>query len=399
MLDSPNSPNSPKVPPPVSLPAVRIPLSNPCFDTAEEASLLETLRSGWVSTASPVVRQFEARLTAHFDTTDTVATNCGTAALHLAMIALGLGLGDEVILPALTFIATANPVRYVGATPVFADIDPTTLGLTVETVTPLVTPNTRAIVAVHLMGLPCAIEPLVAFCERRGIALIEDAAEALGATINGRPVGTFGQYGALSFNGNKTITTGSGGALLCHDGRQARWLRALSAQHRLLESDEIEHVGLGYNYRMNALQAALGMVQWDKLPQFVARRMDIAARYQAAFSDCSFGQLLWLDPVTTGATASYWLSCFAVNEPGHRMPLIGHLRRHGIEARPLFKPLPMQLPYADCFAPGYEQAVAMWQRVVCIPSSPQMSEAEQDEVAAVIADYFARCESGLFSMS
>jgi perosamine synthetase len=376
---------------------IHIPLSNPWFDPAEEAALLETLRSGWVSTASPVVRQFEARLTAHFITTDTVATNCGTAALHLAMIALGLGPGDEVIVPALTFVASVNPVRYVGATPVFADIDPTTLGLTVATVARVVTPKTKAIVAVHLMGMPCDIAPLAEFCRQHGIALIEDAAEALGATVGGQPVGTFGQFGALSFNGNKTITTGSGGALLCRSGQQAQWLRGLSAQNRLLGSDEIEHVGLGYNYRMNALQAALGLVQWDKLPQFVARRMAIAARYQAAWATASFGRMVWRDPVASGATACYWLSCFVVDDPAHRLPLIAYLQRHGIEARPLFKPLPMQLPFAECHAPDMTHATDRWQRVVCIPSSPQMTDAEQDEVIACLEGYFAQCISSVFS--
>lgn len=384
-------------------PPITIPLSTPWFDDREEQRVLQTLRSGWVSTASPVVQQFEQAFAQTLGCAHTVATNSGTAALHLALKASGVGPGDEVIVPALTFTASVNPVLYVGATPVFADVEADTLGLSVRTVQPRLTSRTRAVVAVHLFGMAADVVGLRTWCQANQLLLLEDAAEALGTTIDGQAVGTFGQLGTFSFNGNKVITTGSGGAIACPDEALAARMRALSAQDRLLGTDELEHVGVGFNYRMNALQAALGLAQLEKLTAFVARRTAIALFYRRELAECA--PVLWPE-ADSGVAPSCWLSCLLVPRAEQRLPLIHALRLQGIESRPFFKPLPLQPHFQPYLTEqqraggpvdhAFATAVALWQRGVCIPSSPQLADADLERVVAAIRQFFKQTPGSFY---
>jgi dTDP-4-amino-4,6-dideoxygalactose transaminase len=379
----------------------RIPLSNPYFDADDAAAVMATLQSGWVSTASPQVTAFEEMLAYRLGSPAVVATNSGTAALHLALRAMSLGHGQGVWLPALTFAATANPVFYCGAQPHFADIELAYLGVSVDSLeqahhraTRTGAPLPVGVMIAHLYGLPCPMPQLMAWAQAHGLWVIEDAAEALGAVANGQAMGTVAQLGAFSFNGNKVMTTGSGGALACHSAEQAKWLRGLSAQARVLGSPELEHGDIGHNYRMNALQAALGQSQLTKVDAFIARRQNIALRYQQALADQAdhVRVLTWQGGTHPTDRASYWLSMLYCREASWRLPLIELLQSRGIESRPLFKPLVLQSAYrgtaelAD--APKhYPNALWAWQHGLCLPSSPQMSDAEQDEVIAVIKQW------------
>jgi perosamine synthetase len=377
---------------------IRIPLSAPQFGAEEEQALLAVLRSGWVSTASPVVRQFEMALAGWLGVKDGVALNSGTAALHIALQLLGIGVGDEVLVPALSFIATVNPVRYVGATPVFADVEPDTLAVSPATLTPLLTEKTKAVIVTHLFGLSAHMPELMAWAEKHNLWVIEDAAEALGSTVNNAAgvsqfAGTFGHIGCFSFNGNKTLTTGSGGFLVSNVFEERLpEARGLSAQSRTLSSEEIEHDGVGHNYRMNALQAALGLSQLPRLQGMVEQRQAIALRYHQVFSEAQeqAGSLYYLNEQQHGQAPSYWLSCLRLNKAKQRQPLIRHARGLGLEFRPIFKPLPLLKPYfQEAKNPDslWPNALAAWQTGVCLPSSHWLSEAEQAEVNICILNF------------
>jgi perosamine synthetase len=377
-------------------PRARIPLSAPLFNEADKRAVLDTLQEGWVSTAAPIVRRFEEAMGAYFEEADSVALNSGTAALHVALQAAGIGPGDEVIVPALTFVATVNPVRYLGATPVFADVDAKTLGLSVQTVLPKLTSKTKAIIATHLFGLVCEIDQLALMAQAQGIILIEDASEALGSRLYHQKVGIFGDFGCFSFNGNKTLTTGSGGLLLANNPLYPEeMLRGWTAQARVLGSEEIEHEDIGYNYRMNAMQAALGLSQLQRLEAFIAARQWIAKRYAEALnSSTDQARVLYMDPETSGQLPSYWLTCLLLQNPEKRLPLIQAANNHGIELRPFFKPIPLLAPYQAFADPhpetAYPNALQLWQTGINLPSSHWLPESDQDYVIDFIRNWLAQ---------
>lgn len=380
-----------------------IPLSAPQFTEADIASVAATLQSGWVSTAAPVVRDFESAMAKWLDVPDAIALNSGTAALHLALRLAGVGQGDEVIVPALSFIATVNPVMYVGATPVFADVDPDTLGLSASTVLPCLTSKTKAIIVTHLFGLAAAMEPICALARERGIPVIEDAAEALGTTLQHasgeqRFVGSFGDFGCFSFNGNKTFTTGSGGLLVSKHpveahGNWPRRGRALSAQARVLNTEEIEHEAIGHNYRMNAMQAALGVSQLPRLDAMLRARRDIAFRYWQALHEApGIEAVYWLDELNHGQWPSYWLSCMRLRDASQRLPLLRYAKEKGIELRPFFKPLPLLTPFLNSASArnAFPVAEQCWQHGVCLPSSHWLGQADQEYVIETIRNGLAQ---------
>lgn len=378
-----------------TLPAIRIPLSAPAFTQADRDAVDEALRSGWVSTAAPSVKAFEAAFASFTQSPQAAATNAGTAALHLALKAVGVGSkengGDEVIVPALSFIATVNPVRYLGATPVFADVERATFGLSRATVEPLITPKTKAIIATHLFGFAADVPDLRQLADERGLWLIEDAAEALGTTISSqnenKPVGSWGHLGCFSFNGNKTLTTGSGGMVVGQNPEHLRLIRSWSAQDRVLDTPEIEHASVGFNCRMNGLQAVLGSSQLNRLNELLACRKAIAQRYFEGLKETSGLNFCYLQQETQ-QSPTYWLSTLMVADEAHRLPLIMAARTQGIECRPVFKPLPYQPPYAAFNQNTYPNADWLWRHGVCLPSSATLTPAEQTEVVALLRSYF-----------
>jgi perosamine synthetase len=275
-----------------------IPFARPDFDDAERRAMGEVLASGWVS-QGPRVERFEQLFAARVGAAEGVATTSCTTALHLALILAGVGPGDEVICPSYTFIATANAIVYAGATPVFADIDPETWNIDPADALSRITPRTKAIIPVHQVGLAADLDAFGPAIER-GIALVEDAACAIGATYRGRPVGSHGHLACWSFHPRKTISTGEGGMLTTNDpvgAERARRLRSFGASisdHARHQANGVvyeEYRELGYNYRMTDLQAAIGIEQLAKLDPLLARRRQIAARYDDAFGSLPGVQL------------------------------------------------------------------------------------------------------------
>jgi dTDP-4-amino-4,6-dideoxygalactose transaminase len=271
-----------------------IPLARPRFGEAEEKAVAEVLRSGWVA-QGPTTAAFETEFAAAIGVPCAIATSSCTTGLHLAVVAAGIGPGDEVILPSYTFPATANVVIYAGATPVLVDVERDTLNIDLAAVHSAITPRTRAVIGVHLFGCPCAARELADLCEEKGLTFIEDAACAIGTEVAGRRAGGFGKIACFSLHARKILSTGEGGMLTTSDARLAELLVSLRTHgaDRSAEAREAEgaapsaphHVRLGFNYRLSDIQAAVGRVQLKHLEEFLTEREEAAGRYDEAFRD------------------------------------------------------------------------------------------------------------------
>jgi perosamine synthetase len=266
-------------------PAVRrVPLAKPYFDEREEELVLEVLRSGRLS-LGPTIERFEELIAERVGAPYAAAMSSATAGLHLLVHIAGIGPGDEVITSPLSFASSANCFLFEGATPVFADVDRATWNLDPDAVDAAITERTKAVVAVDMFGYPCELEPLMELCERRGLTLIEDSAEALGAEYKGGPIGSHGPPGVFGFYPNKQIATGEGGVVTTHSEEQWRLLRSLRNQGRSYEGGGwFSHVRLGFNYRWTDLQAAVGIAQLEKLDRMLALRSEAASRYAELLS-------------------------------------------------------------------------------------------------------------------
>ena len=256
----------------------QIPLSAPWIDGREEELVVETLRSGQLS-LGPMIDRFEEALAARAGAPRVAAVSSGTAGLHLCMRLAGIEPGDEVVTTPFSFVASANCALYEGATPVFADIDPDTLNLDPAAVEAAITPRTKAILPVHIFGYPAELAELEAIAERHGLAIVEDACEALGAEYRGRPIGSSGHPAVFAFYPNKQMTTGEGGAVAVGSEEEWALLKSLSNQGRSDSGEWLTHARLGYNYRLDDLSAALGLAQLERLDEILAARAEVARRY------------------------------------------------------------------------------------------------------------------------
>ncbi|HEX8026494.1 MAG TPA: DegT/DnrJ/EryC1/StrS family aminotransferase [Candidatus Limnocylindrales bacterium] len=372
----------------------RIPLAEPSIGGNAREYLEECLRSNYVSSVGPFVTRFEEAFAAAVGARFAVACSTGTAAIHLALAALDVEPGADVLLPSLTFVASANPIQYVGAKPVFVDSEPTTLnldpGLVVEELDRRARAGQRqpaAIEVVELVGHPADIEPLMVAAERYGIPVIEDASEAVGATYvggrhDGRHVGTIGRLGCFSFNGNKLITTGGGGMVVTDDEALARRVRHLSTQARL-PGLAYDHDEVGYNYRLSNLASALGLAQLEQLDELLAGR-----RANAAFYDGVAAELPGLEPAprVPWARSSYWLYTARLSPDARidRDGLLTALAAAGIEGRPIWTPLHLTKLYRDAPRIGGEVAETIFRQAVSLPSSSNLGDAGRARVAAVL---------------
>ncbi|OIQ09847.1 putative pyridoxal phosphate-dependent aminotransferase EpsN [Moorella thermoacetica] len=324
---------------------IKIPLDWPNISELERDYILKALASGYVSSAGPLVREFEQRFAAYLGIGHAVAVVNGTAGLHLALKLLGIGPGDEVIVPALTFIATVNPVVYAGARPVVVDVDPRTWNIDPAAIEKAITKHTRAIIPVHLYGNPADMDAILGLAREYGLYVIEDATEALGSTYKGKKAGTFGHIGVFSFNGNKIITTGGGGMLVTEDPEVARRARILVNQGREPGETEYEHKEIGFNYRLTNLQAALGLAQLERLPEFLATKRRNAAIYCRDLYNVL--GISWQQELPE-AESNWWLFSILVDKKKYgldKLELMQYLRKEGIQIRPLFKPLNWQQCY------------------------------------------------------
>lgn len=314
------------------------PVAQPVFGKDETRFVLDCLDSSWISSSGKYIDQFEVEFANLTKTRYAVSTSNGTAAIHLALLALGIGPGDEVIVPALSFVATANAVKYVGATPIFVDITPGTWTIDPLLIEKKITPRTRALLPVHLYGYPTAMKQITQLAQEFKLAVIEDAAEAHGAMYRGKPVGGLGDIGCFSFYGNKIITTGEGGMIVTNSKNIANKIRLLK-NHGMSKNRKYYHPVLGYNYRMINVQAAIGLAQLRKITKFLKKRQEIARLYRKYLADIPGlifqKETLHINPVC-------WLfSLLVTTQFGMtRDQLILRLNKMNIDSRPFFYPLP-----------------------------------------------------------
>jgi perosamine synthetase len=310
------------------------PVAEPDIGELEERYVLDAVRSGWVSSLGKYVDAFEQRFASYCGMPYGVATCNGTASLHLALLCLGVGPGDEVIVPDLTFVATANAVAYTGATPVFSDVSTESWCITAETVEQALSARTRAVIVVHLYGQAADMDPILELAGRKGISVIEDAAEAHGALYKERRVGGLGRIGIFSFYGNKTITTGEGGMLITRERelyQRARFLR----DHAMSTEQRYFHPEVGYNYRLTNLQAALGLAQLDRIDELLAKKRAIMRWYKECLADCD----LVLNPNLPSAENSYWMVSALLPKYASLHTVMSELHGMGIDTRPFFSPM------------------------------------------------------------
>jgi len=371
-----------------------IPVIRPLLGAEEVAAVAEAISSGWIA-QGPRVAEFETAFARAIGAGHAVAVSSCTAGLHLAMVAAGVSAGDEVVVPSLSFIATANAARYVGAQAVFADVDPATLNLTPALVEPLLTDRTRAVILVDQAGVPADLDAMRALCEPRGITVVEDAACAAGATYHGRPVGAEAELAAFSFHPRKLLTTGEGGMITTPDPAVAARLRRLR-EHGMDVSAAARHAGrqpvferyleVGYNYRMTDLQAAIGLVQLGRLDEMVARRRQLAQRYHRLLSHIP-GLTMITDP-DHGTTnfQSFW-AALPDGFPVTRNELLQRLAEAGISARRGIMATHLEPAYAD---EGSPVSLPVTERLsassLILPLFHQLTHEEQDQVMAVIFD-------------
>jgi perosamine synthetase len=371
-----------------------LPYGRQWIDDDDVAAVVEALRSDWLTTG-PRVAAFERAVAEVVGARAAVAVSNGTAALHAAMYALGIGPGDEVLVPALTFAASANCVVYQGGTPVFVDVEPDTLLLDPACAAAKITPRTRAIVAVDYAGQPCDYDALRALADRYALPLVADACHALGASYRGRPAGSLATLSTFSFHPVKPIATGEGGMVTTDDPELARRLRlfrnhGISTDHRQREqagSFSYEMVDLGYNYRLSDLQCALGLSQLRKLPAWVGRRQAIARRYDAAFNSLPGVQPLVVRPEVLHAHHLYVLRL----QPGlwgeDRGRVYAALRAEGIGVNVHYVPVYLHPFYRRRFGTGpglCPVAEAAYERILSLPIFPRMSDADVDDVIRAV---------------
>ena len=365
----------------------RIFLSFPHLGGNEMQYINEAFLESWVVPLGPNVDEFERRLETYLSASNVVALSAGTAALHLGLVELGVTAGDEVLCQSFTFAASANPVKYQGANPVFVDSEPDTWNMSPDALERAIIDRKRvtgrypkAIVVVHLYGMPAKMSEIMAIAARYNIPVLEDAAEALGSTYKGRKCGTIGNFGALSFNGNKIITTSGGGALICPNDEAERHVKFLATQARE-PMPYYYHKEIGYNYRLSNISAGIGCGQMEHIAERVARRREIHALYVKGLASLP-GITVHTEP-TADAVSNFWLTTILLDESLRFSPedLRQALEAENIESRRLWRPMNMQPVYADAPFYGDGCAESLFNRGLCLPSGSILTD---DEIARVV---------------
>ncbi len=357
-----------------------LPVYEPYLAKEEADNLAECVRSGWVSYLGPFVKKFESDFRDYTGTSNAVALQSGSAALHLALIVLGIGGGDEVLIPDLSFAASAFAIKYVGARPVFCDIERDTWNMDIGDARRRVTPKTKAIMPVHLLGHPCDMDKLMAFAEEYGLIVIEDAAQSLGAKYKGRHTGTSGHAGCFSFNGNKLVTSGGGGMLVFRDDALSRRAFHLSTQAKE-SGGRFVHGQIGYNYRMTNIQAAVGVAQFARVDKVIERHRKRSAMYKKLLGGIP-GIEFRID-AGYAETNEWMFSLLLPNEITNKRDEIIHgLAGNDIMARPFFDPFTMQLPFLEGgVVEPRPVAHEIASRGINLPSSYQITDEEISRVS------------------
>ena len=366
-----------------------LPLSFPEFNGNESLYLQQAVSAGQLATNGVFISKFENKLAKKIKTHQAVAMNSGTSALHLALILMGIGAGDEVICQSFTFCASANPIVYLGAQPIFVDSEEDTWNISPELLEDTILSRIalgkkpKAIIVVHLFGMPAKMNEIMEISRKYRIPVLEDAAEAVGSFYDGKSCGTFGKAGIYSFNGNKIITTGGGGAVLSDDTALIEKAKYLSTQARE-DLPFYQHLEIGYNYRMNNMAAAVGLAQLEKLELFVSKRRQINEQYRILFEDFP-GITFQTEP--ENAISNYWLTSILIDEnlcgfSNDRLRIL--LFKNGIESRFLWKPLHLQPVYKGIPFYGGDVSEKLFLKGLCLPSSVNLTFDDQKRIASIM---------------
>lgn len=369
-----------------------IPVNEPVIGEREKELVMECLNTGWISSEGPFVSQFEEAFSRRVGRQHGIACANGSAALDIAVAALRLGPGDEVILPTFTIISCAAAIVRAGATPVVVDADPDTWNMVPEQVAAAITPRTAAIMVVHIYGLPVDMDPILELSERYGLAVIEDAAELIGGTYKGKPCGSFGHISTFSFYPNKHITTGEGGMVVTNDlalAERCRSLRNLCFQAK----QRFVHEELGWNYRMTNLQAALGVAQLEQLDQFLEKKRWIGERYNLLLANCPGVKLPLVN--TNFAENIYWVFGLVIDDSSgfDARDVLSRLASQGVGCRPFFYPMHQQPVFKEMglFAgKSFPVAEHLYQRGFYIPSGLALNESQIKRVSDSLKDVFQK---------
>jgi perosamine synthetase len=360
-----------------------IPVWEPVLEGNEERYVRDCLETNWISSLGRYIPRFEESFASWCGMPHGVACSSGTAALHLALTALGVGPGNEVLIPDFTLIVSANTVIQAGARPVLVDVDSRTACIDPSKIEEKVTPRTRAIMAVHMYGHPCDMPAIGEIARRRGLAVVEDCAEAHGARLGDARVGTFGEANAFSFYGNKILTTGEGGMVLTRDGALAAKLRLLRDQ--AFEEPRFVHREMGFNYRLTNVQAAIGLAQTEKADEKVEKKRAIARWYLDRLRDCPDVTLPYEAP---GARSVYWMFAVRLGDrfTRGRDGVMQELKANGIDTRAFFCPMHLQPvfqkndPRFPDVRGSYPVSADLWKRGLYLPSGLGLTEKQVDEV-------------------
>ncbi|WP_417559353.1 DegT/DnrJ/EryC1/StrS family aminotransferase [Marinomonas sp.] len=365
--------------------SINIPIYQPLLTGNEKKYVNDCLDSNWISSKGKYVQEFERKFAEYNQVKYATTVSNGTVALHLAMVALGIGLDDEVIVPTLTYIASVNTIAYTGASPVFVDSDKDTWQINPEDVKRKITPKTKAIMVVHLYGHPCDMDAIMAIANEHNLFVIEDCAEAFGSKYKDQYVGTFGHISTFSFFGNKTITTGEGGMVVTND--QTLYQRCVHFKGQgLAEHRQYWHDVIGFNYRMTNICAAIGLAQLEQADDFIAKKRQIAEWYKDGLKDLP----LVVHQESAGCLHTYWMVNIVLEDDRQRDPLREHLADAGIETRPMFYPVHTMPMYSQKFQ-RHPVAEDLGWRGINIPSWPGLSENDVKLVCKQIKDYFGDC--------
>ena len=369
----------------------RIYLSAPHVGALERQYLLSAFDDGWIAPVGPDLDAFETEISSWTGWPGVVALSSGTAALHLALLEVGVQPGDDVLVSTFTFAATANAVTYCGASPVFIDSDTVTWNMNPDLLADALADAASknrlpaAVVVVDLYGQCADYDQITPLCQKYGVPLVEDAAEALGATYRNRPAGTFGDVGVFSFNGNKIMTTSGGGMFVSPTTEPATRARYLATQARQ-PAVHYEHTEVGFNYRLSNLLAAVGRAQLERLPEMSARRVEINALYRVAFAELEGTSFMPIaDPGWNG-----WLTCVVFDDPEVRDKVLKVLDADDIESRPLWKPMHLQPVFSEnvAFVDGTSQR--LFEHGLCLPSGSVLTDGDVERVARLVVDAVRR---------
>lgn len=366
-----------------------VPLSSPDIGQRERDLINEVL-AGSILSIGPKIEQFERMVAEYLGVKEAVAVNSGTSGLHLAVRALGIGEGDEVITTPFSFIASSNCLLFERARPVFVDIDPLTLNIDAEVIETKITPRTKAILPVHIFGRPADMEAILEIAGKHRLAVIEDACEAIGASYNGKMAGSESDAGVFAFYPNKQITTGEGGVISTNSIELAGLCRSMRNQGRSNEEKWLDHCRLGYNYRLDELSAALGVAQMERIDEILAKREAVARAYNARLKRL---EGIATPPAEPGIRISWFVYVIRLNTGINRDRVMAYLQENGVDCRPYFQPIHLQPFYREMFGyqqgdfPNTEQAASS---TLALPFFNNLTEQQIDYVVGVLAEAIGR---------